>query len=63
MSNGSNTIDTSYQLDNSGGMSFDTAPGIHNAAHQVSAEATLGQISDQEAGGYSAQIVITVAAL
>jgi hypothetical protein len=59
---GGDTIVTEYALDD-GGMSFDTIPGIHNDEHKVSAEATLGQISDQEAGDYSAQIVITVAAL
>lgn len=62
LSNGVGTISTTYALDDNG-MSFDTAAGIHNNSHKVSAEATLGEISEQEAGAYSAQIVITVAAL
>ncbi len=62
LSNGENTISTAYELDE-GGLSFDTDEGIHNEQHKVSAEAILGEISAQEAGGYSAQIVITVAAL
>lgn len=62
LSNGTDDISTAYSLDDSA-INFDTAPGVHNAQHKVSAQATLGQISDQEAGEYSAQIVITVAAL
>ncbi|MBT3584588.1 MAG: hypothetical protein HN509_06760 [Halobacteriovoraceae bacterium] len=62
LSNGTSRIDTNYALDDDG-LSFDTEPGVHNEEHKVSAEATLGQISDQEAGSYSAQITITVAAL
>ncbi len=60
--NGSNSVATTYALDASG-MSFDTTVGVHNAEHTVSASATLGEISAQEAGAYSAQITITVAAL
>lgn len=62
LSNGSSSISTSYKLDN-GGMSFETGPGVHSAPHSVSASATLGNISSQEAGAYAANITITVAAL
>lgn len=60
--NGSNSVATTYALD-AGGLSFDTTVGVHNAEHTVSASATLGEISAQEAGSYSAEITITVAAL
>jgi hypothetical protein len=62
LSKGSNSISTSYKLDDDD-LNFETAPGIHNAAHKVSAAAELGQISSQEAGDYSAQITITVSSL
>jgi len=60
LSNGSYKITTSYKLD--GSDSFMTK-GPHNEAHKVSAEATLGDISEQEAGSYSSQITITVSAI
>lgn len=60
LSNGSDSIQTIYQLDSQ--ESFQTA-GKHDGMHQVSAQATLGNISDQEAGGYAANITITVSAL
>ena len=63
LSNGSDSVSTIYALD-SAGISFDTtADSVHSANHTVSAEATLGDISSQQAGGYSAVITLTVAAL
>lgn len=63
LSNGSDTVSTSYALDGSG-MTFDTtADSVHNASHSVSASATLGAISAQKAGAYSSVITLTVSAL
>lgn len=63
LSNGDNELATSYALD-SAGLTFDTiADSVHNASHNVSAEAILGDIDDQKAGAYSAVITITVSAL
>lgn len=62
LSNGSgSSISTVYKLDDAD--SIQTAPGVHNAVHSVSAEATLGNISEQEAGDYAADITITVSAI
>ena len=55
------TISTSYKLD--GADSIQTTGGVHNGLHSVSAEATLGNISAQEAGDYAADITITVSAI
>lgn len=60
--NGTNSVPTTYALD-AAGTSFDTSVGVHNQEHTVSASATLGEISAQEAGAYSAEITITVSAL
>jgi len=60
LSNGADSIDTNYQLD--GNDTFQTA-GKHSGNHTVSASATLGNISSQEAGGYASNITITVSAL
>jgi len=63
LSNGADSVSTIYALD-SAGTSFDTTvSSVHNADHTVSAEATLGDISSQQAGGYSAVITLTIAAL
>ncbi len=59
---GTNSVPTVYSLD-AAGTSFDTSAGVHNQEHTVSASATLGEISAQEAGAYSAEITITVSAL
>lgn len=61
LSNGSDSIATSYKLDS--GADIQTAPGVHNAAHVISDQAILGNISVQEAGEYSANITLTVSAL
>lgn len=60
--NGTNSVATSYALDGAG-TSIETSAGVHNSEHTVSASATLGEISDQEAGAYSGQITVTVSAL
>jgi len=63
LSDGQNEIATSYALDGAG-LNFDTAAdSVHNANHTISAQAVLGDISDQKAGGYSAVITLTVSAL
>ncbi len=63
LSNGSDSVATSYALDSSG-ISFDTTEGVvHNSEHTVSAEAILGDVSAQKAGAYSSVITLTVAAL
>jgi hypothetical protein len=63
LSNGVDSVETAYALDNSG-MTFDTqVDRVHNAEHSVSAVATLGDISSQKAGAYSSEIVLTVSAL
>ena len=63
LSNGSDTISTSYNLDGSGLILDTTADSVHNASHSVSAAATLGAISAQKAGAYSGDITLTVSAL
>ncbi len=62
LTNGARKLSTKYSL-NEKEMNFSTAKGVHKGEHKVSASATLGNISDQEAGGYSANILITVSAL
>lgn len=63
LANGADSVATSYALDD-GGITFDTATGVvHNAAHEVSAEAVLGAISAQKAGTYSGVIILTVSAI
>jgi len=63
LTSGSDSVSTSYSLDD-GGTTFDTtADSVHSAAHTVSASATLGAISAQKAGAYSTVITLTVAAL
>lgn len=63
LSNGTDSVSTSYSMDD-GGTTFDTtADSVHNATHSVAASATLGAISAQKAGAYSTVITLTVAAL
>ncbi|MEY8203571.1 MAG: hypothetical protein RPR40_00740 [Bermanella sp.] len=63
LSNGGDSVATSYSLD-SGTLEFDTASGaVHNASHNVSAQAVLGAISAQKAGAYSGSITITVSSI
>lgn len=76
LSNGSDQVSTNYDVDIGGNgvadetliestfSSFDTtADAVHNADHVIGARAQLGDISSQKAGGYSADIVMTVSAL
>jgi len=60
LAKGDDYIPTVYKLDDQA--SFQTGTK-HNGEHKISAEATLGNISAQEAGGYSADITITVSAI
>ncbi|MBL1260556.1 MAG: hypothetical protein COB33_008500 [Thiotrichaceae bacterium] len=63
LSNGSDSVTTTYEMDDDG-VTFDTtASSIHNANHSVSASAELGDISSQKAGSYSSTITITVSAI
>jgi hypothetical protein len=63
LSNGADSVATSYGLDNSI-TEFDTASdAVHNASHNVSASAILGAISAQKAGSYSGAITITVSSI
>lgn len=63
LTSGDNEVATVYQLDNAA-TTFDTASNsVHNAAHTVSAAATLGEISAQQAGAYSSVITLTVSAI
>ena len=64
LSNGLDSVPTTYGLDGLGNVSYDTTVAVvHNASHTVSAEAILGDISTQKAGAYSSVITLTVAAL
>lgn len=63
LSNGADSVSTSYALD-SASTTFDTtADSVHNATHSVSAQAVLGAISAQKAGAYSGSITITVSSI
>lgn len=63
LSNGADSVSTSYSLDGSG-MTYDTtADSVHNQSHSVSAVATLGAISAQKAGAYSGDITLTVSSI
>ncbi len=63
LANGADSVATTYSLD-SASTAFDTAAGvIHNASHNVSAQAVLGAISAQKAGAYSGSITITVSSI
>lgn len=63
LSNGKDSVSTSYNLDGSS-MQFDTAAdSVHAGAHTVAASAKLGAISAQKAGAYSSTITITVSAI
>lgn len=63
LQNGTDSVSTAYKL-NDAGTTFDTeALKVHNASHKVSAAATLGEISSQQAGAYSSVITLTVSAI
>lgn len=63
LSNGVDSVSTSYDLDGSGLIMETATDSVHNGTHTVSAAATLGAISAQKAGAYSADITLTVSAL
>ena len=63
LSNGSDSIATSYDLDGVGLIMDTTADAVHNASHTVSAQAALGVISAQQAGAYSSEITLTVSSI
>ncbi|WP_330925076.1 hypothetical protein [Candidatus Sororendozoicomonas aggregata] len=63
LTNGTDSVATSYSLDGSA-MTFDTvADSTHNQAHTVAASAQLGAISDQKAGAYAGAITLTVSGI
>lgn len=67
LSNGVDSIPTTYALDSSYDLGSDgsgvtSIDEAHNAEHFVSVEATLGDISAQKAGTYSSVITLTVTA-
>lgn len=63
LTNGKDSVPTSYNLDGAD-MQFDTAAdSVHAGAHKVAAAAKLGAISAQKAGGYASTITITVSAI
>lgn len=60
MSNGEDTINTMYRIDDARDY-YDTASeGIHSSTHTLMAQAQLGRISQQKSGDYSATVVLTV---
>lgn len=63
LSNGTDEVETTFDMD-SLGLTFDTqADQVHLATHTVSAEAVLGEISSQQAGAYESEITLTVSAI
>lgn len=62
LSNGRQELRTRYQIDQNGSTFISSDP-MHDRQHSVDATAQLGNISEQEAGGYRANITITVSAL
>jgi hypothetical protein len=63
LENAGDTVSTNYSLDE-GSTTLDTlADSVHNDSHTISATGTLGEISDQRAGDYAADLTLTVSAL
>ena len=62
LTNGRQELATTYQLDD-GTQNVTSSDPMHDKQHKVSASAQLGNISQQEAGNYAANITITVSAL
>ncbi len=60
---GSDTVTTTYTLDDSTTTFDTTSDSVHNAAHTVEASATLGAISAQKAGDYTSSITLTVSSI
>ena len=63
LSAGLDSVDTTFSMDGEGTTSDTTSSSVHNASHSVSAQATLGDISSQQAGAYSSVITLTVSAI
>jgi hypothetical protein len=63
LSNGVDSVSTSYDLDGVGLIMDTAADSVHDAAHTVSASATLGAISGQKAGDYQSVITLTVSSI
>lgn len=63
LSAGLDSVDTTFSMDGEGTTIDTTSSSVHNASHSVSAQATLGDISSQQAGAYSSVITLTVSAI
>ncbi|MCF6765927.1 hypothetical protein L3V82_09080 [Thiotrichales bacterium 19S3-7] len=76
LSNGTDEVNTNYDIDIGGNgansaseigsnmVTFNTTTDqVHNQQHTIGARAQLGEISNQKAGSYSADITMTVSAL
>ena len=63
LSSGNDSVATTFAMDGAGTTFDTTASSVHDASHSVSATATLGEISSQQAGAYSSVITLTVSAL
>lgn len=62
LQNGYDQLATQYFIDGQAGY-IETGPGVHKDVHSLEANTVLGDISDQLAGEYSAQVSITVVPL
>jgi hypothetical protein len=63
MTNGSDTLSTIYRFEN-GTATLDTeTDSVHNQEHYLNVTSVLGEISDQKAGDYAADVLLTVSAL
>lgn len=63
LTNGKDSVATSYDMDGSGIVFETAADSVHEGKHVVSASAKLGAISAQKAGSYASKITLTVSAL
>lgn len=63
LSNGVDSVTTSYDLDGVGLIMDTAADSVHNDLHTVSASATLGDISGQKSGDYQSVITLTVSSI
>lgn len=60
LKNGQSLLETNYSIDGKEG-DFFTGTGVHNEVHVLAAMSQLGDISEQLAGRYSANVTLTVA--
>lgn len=63
LTSGDDSVATTFAMDGAGTTFDTTASSVHDASHTVSASATLGDISSQQAGAYSSVITLTVSAI